>query len=254
MPSELTGGPIKGGDYIYIVAPSIRNKVLFCNEKPIRGKFPENAEFKEIEGPIKIGYTHDVYSRGSDYRSHGGILQDITFFQLVSKKYGHAGRIEKQIHKNLKEKHFHHEWFKINSDDAEIEVKKVLKEYGYATFASNSVGTWETFSRELNEEDFYVENNENYNNEGLKICLHSVSSCEKKKEEKENQDFILHSKLWERGGGFNLGDYGNKKLNYTKIFYGHNECLKYINSYYWKRQYPNEKQPSQIAWSEDDIN
>ena len=119
------------------------------------------------------------------------------------------------------------------------------------TFTSGSVGSWVTFYRELDEEQFYIDINENYKDEKLKICLHSISNDGKKDKEQQDKHFILQSKI--SNNKFTLGTYRNYKINYTKIFYSHHDYIQYINSYYWKKQYPNEKQPSRIAWSEDEI-
>ena len=124
MPSELIGGPIKGGDYIYIVAPSIRNKVLFCNEKPIRGKFPENAEFKEIlKGKKKSNKYFIIFFKKLSNKNKNKL--NISF--VAKKKLGNA------VSRNKIKR-------KLRNITNEILNKLSLKlDYSYLVIAKNTI-------------------------------------------------------------------------------------------------------------------
>ena len=65
----------------------------------------------------------------------------------------------------------------------------------------------------------------------------------------KRKDFILQAK--DSANRINLGNDSKYTINYIKKFDSDYDCLKHINSYYWKEQYPKEKQPRSVAWSED---
>ena len=241
MPNAHYGGPIDGHKYIYIVGPMYRNALLYCNE--------------EIKGPIKIGFEKNIHRRRSQYKSHSPLMQDILFYQIVPEVCGGAERIEYQAHKLLRYDKFHHEWFKIEINEAEQLVKKLLKKRGCALFNSASVRNWCIFSYsgEKNKETierFYVDKVINRKNEKVEICLHSVSK--KKLDFPKTKKFIFKSIIKNHNGNSNTLTLADKNsdyyINYTKIFHDFNDCLKYINSYYWNLQNPKIKQPKYALW------
>ena len=261
MATAKKGGPIEDCSYVYVIErDEYHSKVK--KSKDGRVDLKNKSHFKEMAGPTKIGFDKNIQRRMSHYKTHSAIPVRLRFSQACSPS--DAEFIEHDCQRHFQDKLWHGEWYDIESWEAVDYIIERLKKRGVARFETSSIGNWSIFLRQDYEEyiEFIVWKNELLGRKDLpewqqkevpkeSYVLYTIRESEETVgEEKfrlhspDKDYFLLHNHT--NHESYNVWDKSKTYKKFAikqKTFEKFHECFTYINYFYWKLLYPNEKFP-----------